>query len=86
MLNLVAAGEYTNIDGITQVPAALKKNGLPEGLNELKILTFSEFDKTFFESLSDKTKDKIKSSPEYKQMVGSSNVDKGNDFDDDIDF
>ena len=84
MLNLVASGEYTNIDNITQVPSAIRKNGLPEGFNELKLLSFKDFDKTFFESLSDKTKEKIKSSPEYKKMMGSS--DQGNDFDDDIDF
>ena len=80
---------YTNISNINPVPAAIKKNGLPEGKNELKIFSIDEPDMDLFESFSDNLKNKIRQSPEWDRLYGSaepvstsSNVAKPANFDD----
>lgn len=80
---------YTNISNINPVPAAIKKNGLPEGKNELKIFSIDEPDMELFESFSDNLKNKIRQSPEWDRLYGSaepvstsSNVAKPANFDD----
>lgn len=61
---------YTNISNINPVPAAIKKNGLPEGKNELKIFSIDEPDMELFESFSDNLKNKIRQSPEWERLHG----------------
>ena len=80
---------YTNISNINPVPATIKKNGLPEGKNELKIFSIDEPDMELFESFSENLKNKIRQSPEWDRLYGgsepvstSSNVAKPANFDD----
>jgi hypothetical protein len=61
---------YTNIATINPVPASIKKNGLPEGKNELKIFSIDNPDMELFESFSDNLKNKIRQSPEWKRLHG----------------
>lgn len=58
--------EYTNIAGIMSVPAAIKKAGLPQGHNELKMFSIDEPDMTLFDSFSSGLKEKIGKSPEWQ--------------------
>jgi hypothetical protein len=62
--------EYTNIAAIMSVPAAIKKSGLPEGHNELKLFSIDEPDMTLFESFSNHLKEKIGKSPEWQARGG----------------
>jgi len=61
---------YTNIATINPVPASIKKNGLPEGKNELKIFSIDNPDMELFESFSDNLKNKIRQSPEWQRLHG----------------
>jgi hypothetical protein len=61
---------YTNIATINPVPASIKKNGLPEGKNELKIFSIDNPDMELFESFSDNLKNKIRQSPEWERLHG----------------
>lgn len=59
---------YTNIAGINPVPANMKKAGMPQGVNELKIFSIEEPDMELFDTFSENLKTKISSSPEWKEM------------------
>lgn len=59
---------YTNIDGVTPVPAIYKQSGLPEGVNKTELFNLAEPDMTMFEGFSDNLKTKIKSSPEWQKL------------------
>ena len=65
---------YTNIATINPVPSAMKKNGLPEGKNELKLFSIDDADMDLFESFSDNLKNKIRQSPEWERLHGSPSV------------
>ena len=76
MLSVIkAAGadgkEFTNISSINPVPASLKRTGLPEGHNELKVFDLENPDLELFETFSNYTKEKIQSSPEWQLSQGS---------------
>ena len=85
--------EYTNIAGIMSVPAAIKKAGLPQGHNELKMFSIDEPDMTLFDSFSSGLKEKIGKSPEW-QSRGKTSAPSASkaapsgfdDMDDDIPF
>lgn len=62
---------YTNIAGINPVPANMKKAGMPQGVNELKIFSIEEPDMELFDTFSENLKAKISSSPEWKEMQGA---------------
>ena len=62
---------YTNIANINPVPASIKKNGLPEGKNELKLFSIDDPDMELFETFSDNLKNKIRMSPEWERLHGS---------------
>jgi hypothetical protein len=75
--------EYTNIANINPVPSNIKKAGLPEGINDLKLFSIDEPDMDLFASFGDKLRAKIESSPEWQRRSGK----KTDGFeDDDIDF
>lgn len=61
---------YTNIANINPVPATMKKNGLPEGHNELKIFDINDPDMELFNSFSENLQNKIRKSPEWERMHG----------------
>ena len=64
---------YANVQAVSPVPQAIKKNGLPDGVNPVASLSLEadSFDKKLFDSLSDGIKKKIMESPEYKMISGS---------------
>lgn len=80
--------EYTNISNVNPVPPAIKKNGLPTPINPVQEFSLDTPDMDLFNSLSDKIKEKIKLSPEWKSLDGSQTTpSKGDDgFNDDIPF
>lgn len=91
MINVVHTSKddktYANIDSITPVPAAMKKNGLPEGANPPVIFSIRSADMAVFDTFSDYIKDKIKSSPEWETWgsqatTSEAPAEKGADFDD----
>lgn len=98
MINVVHTSKdgktYANVDNITPVPAAIKKNGLPDASNAPVLFSIRSADMAVFETFSDYIKDKIKSSPEWEAWgkhatPAEAPVEKGNEFDnmdDDIPF
>jgi len=62
---------YTNIANINPVPATIKKNGLPEGKNPLKVFQIDEPDMELFDTFSENLQNKIKKSPEWERLHGS---------------
>ena len=74
--------EYTNIAAIMSVPAAIKKNGIPAGHNELKIFSIDEPDMTIFDGFSNGLKEKISKSPEWQARKSSPPKKYGGGFED----
>lgn len=62
---------YTNIANINPVPATIKKNGLPEGKNDLKLFSIDDADMELFDSFSEGLKEKIRKSPEWERLHGA---------------
>lgn len=74
---------YTNISSINPVPAAIKKNGLPNGVNQEVIFNLDNFDQSIFDSLSEGIQNKIKQSSEWETIgSGSGGNSAAGDFDD----
>jgi hypothetical protein len=73
--------EYTNIAGVMSVPPMLKKAGLPQGHNDLKLFSIDEPDMQLFETFSNSIKAKIEASPEW-QARGKPAGSEGSGFDD----
>ena len=72
MLNIIErAGQngktYSNVNGITPVPAILKQNA-KEGVNELQLFNLNEPNLEMYESFSDGLKAKISASPEWQKL------------------
>ena len=59
---------YTNVDSITPVPAVIRKQGLPPGVNKVEMFSLEEPDMTLFETFSDNLKARIQSSPEWMKL------------------
>lgn len=81
--------EYTNIMSVNPVPMAIKKAGLPEGVNKLAMFTIMDPDMELFETFSNNLKEKIKASPEWESNSKreSAKSDSGfEDLSDDIPF
>jgi len=81
--------EYTNITSINPVPASMKKAGLPEGRNELKIFDIDNPDMALFDTFGQRMREKIEASPEWQQRgspASSSGGSKFEDMTDDIPF
>jgi hypothetical protein len=78
--------DYTNISSINPVPSNIKRAGLPNGHNPLKAFDLDDPDMELFETFSQKTKEKIQGSPEWKKAIGTMPVRKsinaGSGFDD----
>ena len=74
MLNIIETNKddktYTNVNGVTPVPAIIKQSGMPEGVNKLELFNLQEPDMAMFETFSDNLKAKITSSPEWQKMQG----------------
>ena len=65
---------YTNIATINPVPSNIRKVGLPDGHNDLKLFSIADSDLALFESFSDGLKDKIRKSPEWERLHGGPSV------------
>ena len=65
---------YTNIATINPVPSNIRKVGLPDGHNDLKLFSIADADLALFESFSDGLKDKIRKSPEWECLHGGPSV------------
>jgi len=61
--------EYTNISSINPVSSQIKKAGLPDGHNELKIFDLEKPDMALFETFGNKIKEKIQSTPEWNKKI-----------------
>jgi hypothetical protein len=85
---------FANVAGISPVPGFLKKQGLPDGQNELQMFRLGDPDWELFETFSKGLKAKIESSPEYKALANTGVSGNGkkslasmdNDLDEDIPF
>lgn len=82
---------YTNIATINPVPANMKKAGLPDGVNELKLFSIADADLELFNSFSDGLKEKIRKSPEWERLhggpdTGSASNANFDDMDNDLPF
>lgn len=76
MINVIErAGQdgkmYTNVNGVTPVPAIIKQNGLPAAVNKNELFNLSEPDMAMFNSFSDHLKKKIEASPEWQKRTQS---------------
>lgn len=63
--------EYTNIASINPVHPAMKKQGLPNGFNPLGIFSIAQPDMALFDTLSEKIKETIMSSPEWQNKASA---------------
>jgi len=75
MLNVIErAGQdnkmYTNVAGVTPVPAMIKQNGLPAMVNPNELFKIDEPNMEMFNKFSDHLKAKIASSPEWQKLQG----------------
>jgi len=74
MLNVIErqgqnGNTYSNVAGVTPVPAMIKKNGLPEAVNKNEIFNIAQPDMEVFNGFSDNLKKKIESSPEWQKRI-----------------
>jgi hypothetical protein len=61
---------YTNVAGVTPVPAMIKQNGLPQAVNKNELFNIGEPDMAMFATFSDNLKAKISNSPEWQKTAG----------------
>jgi hypothetical protein len=61
---------YSNVDGVTPVPALIKQNGLPAAINKNEMFNLNEPDWAMFETFSENLKKKIINSPEFEKAKG----------------
>lgn len=74
MLNVIErqgqnGNTYSNVAGVTPVPAMIKKNGLPNAVNKNEIFNIAQPDMEVFNGFSDNLKKKIESSPEWQKRI-----------------
>lgn len=75
---------YSNVDGVTPVPAIYKQNGLPKPVNESQMFSLSDPDWELFETFSDNLKAKIIASPEFEKARGGKPMEPVSDSDNDV--
>jgi hypothetical protein len=86
MLNVIErqgqkGNTYSNVAGITPVPAMIKQNGFPAAVNKNEIFNLSQPDMEAFNGFSDNLKKKIESSPEWQKRIKNEQPEKIVDFD-----
>lgn len=77
LISLVENGGYVNVSSVTKLPKGM--NGITP-VNPLVYFSLSEFNQEVFDSFSDKLKEKIMLSPEYKSLKGDGKA-KDEEFD-----
>jgi hypothetical protein len=73
MLNVIErAGQdgksYTNVAGVSPVPAMIKQQGMPAPINKNEMFNLTDPDMEMFNTFSDHLKKKIMSSPEWEKV------------------
>ena len=91
MLNVIVTNKngktYSNVGGISPVPAMMKSAGLPNGVNKTQLFTIADPDMDVFDSLSNHIKQKIEGSPEWQSRGNKPAPSTGfDDMEDDIPF
>ena len=91
MLNVIErqgqnGNTYSNINGITPVPALIRQNGLPKEVNKAEIFNLEEPDMELFNTFSENLKAKIKSSPQWQKLESKNPVENQPPVDDDVPF
>jgi hypothetical protein len=76
--------EYTNVDSVNPVPAAIKAAGLPVGFSKPEIFSLDEPDMAIFSKFTDRLKAKLMATPEWNKISNTSLV--SVDVDEDIPF
>jgi hypothetical protein len=76
---------FANVSSVSAVPLALKKAGLPDGVNPALMFDIDDPDMEVYESLTDYLKELIAKSPEWQMRSGQHSLPKV-DLDDDIPF
>ena len=61
--------EYTNVDSVNPVPAAIKAAGLPVGFSKPEIFFLDEPDMAIFSKFTDRLKAKIMATPEWNKTL-----------------
>ena len=64
--------QYSNVKGVTPVPAMIKQNGLPAPVNKNELFDIDDPDIEMFNGFYDALKKKIEASPEWQKRTGSS--------------
>lgn len=81
---------YSNVDGITPVPAMIKTAGLPTPVNKLELFNLSDPDMEMFNTFGKKLQEKIMSSPEWQKrnpaQPGAQTSQAADDTDENIPF
>ena len=62
---------YANVTGVSAVPSAIKKAGLPDGINTCVMFDIDSPDMEVFETFSDYLKEQIMASPEWQMRQGT---------------
>ena len=93
ILNIINRQSKTNpgrtVTEISSIMPMMKGQVCPDQINPTKVLSYDNFNWDLFESLSDYTKDKIRSSVEYQLMQEpgmTRDVETGNDENNDMPF
>jgi len=73
MLNIIERSgqdgkSYTNVAGVSPVPAMIKQGGMPEAINKNEMFNLSDPDMAMFETFSEHLKKKIQASPEWEKL------------------
>ena len=76
--------EYTNVDSVNPVPAAIKAAGLPVGFSKPEIFSLDEPDMAIFSKFTDRLKAKIMATPEWNKTLSPTEF--SVEIDDDIPF
>jgi hypothetical protein len=67
LLSMVQKGEYVNVESASRLPKGMEA---PAIVNPTIFFSLSDFDQAEFDKISDKIKEKIMLSPEYKSLKG----------------
>lgn len=76
---------FANVSSVSGVPSAIKKAGLPDGVNPAIMFDIDEPDMEIYESMTDYLKELIAKAPEWQMRTGQHSAPKA-DMDDDIPF
>lgn len=74
--------EYTNIDSINSVPPAIKKSGLPDGVNKAEIFDIENPNMAMYETFGKGLQAKIALAPEWNKKPSAPVGSKGSGFED----